>query len=54
MKSARFNEGFVDRDLIEITKIHPALDYVSTSLVRTTEPASALGLSTSSTSVKDD
>ncbi|KAG0234282.1 hypothetical protein BGW42_006787 [Actinomortierella wolfii] len=54
MKSARFNEGFVDRDLIEMTKIHPALDYVSTSLARTAEPASALGLSTSSTGVKDD
>ncbi|KAG0234270.1 hypothetical protein BGW42_006775 [Actinomortierella wolfii] len=44
MGSAHFNEGFGDRELIEITKNHPSLEYVYTYMARTTEPPSALGL----------
>ncbi|KAG0237818.1 hypothetical protein BGW42_008439 [Actinomortierella wolfii] len=39
-----FNAGFGDRELIETTKIHPALRYVLTNMRHTSGPSSALGL----------
>ncbi|KAG0224225.1 hypothetical protein BGW42_005285 [Actinomortierella wolfii] len=40
-----FDEGFGDRELIKITKSHPALVSVITSMQLTTDPLSASGLS---------
>ncbi|KAG0238041.1 hypothetical protein BGW42_007595 [Actinomortierella wolfii] len=40
--SIHFDKNLEDRDLIEITKTHPALVYVTTRMKRTTEPPSAL------------
>ncbi|KAG0311111.1 hypothetical protein BGZ99_010370 [Dissophora globulifera] len=45
VESVRYAEGLGDRELIDITKSHPVLSHVVTNMVRTTEPASALGLS---------
>ncbi|KAG0238363.1 hypothetical protein BGW42_005596 [Actinomortierella wolfii] len=44
MESVFFGKGFGDREMIETTKTHPALFYVSSNMVRTTDPPSALGL----------
>ncbi|KAG0234429.1 hypothetical protein BGW42_006639 [Actinomortierella wolfii] len=45
LKSVDFDERVGDRELIEITRTHPALTHVFTIIERTTEPPSALGLS---------
>ncbi|KAG0238042.1 hypothetical protein BGW42_007596 [Actinomortierella wolfii] len=43
-KSFHFDNNLGDRELIEVTKTHPALVFVTADIVRTTEPPSALGL----------
>ncbi|KAG0232303.1 hypothetical protein BGW42_008269 [Actinomortierella wolfii] len=45
IESFHFNEGFGARELVEITKTHPSLMYVSIDMERMTGPPSALGLS---------
>ncbi|KAG0028886.1 hypothetical protein BGZ81_004346 [Podila clonocystis] len=44
MDSVQYVKDLGDRELIDMTKTHPALRYVASNMVRTTEPA-ALGLS---------